>query len=253
MRTGVVVQARLGSSRLPGKVLLPLGDDHVLAHVLRRCQAIPGVDVVCCAVPAGLADDPVAEAARQSGSFVVRGPEADVLERYRLAVDALGLDVVMRVTSDCPLIDPTVCAAVLALLRASGAEYACNNAPPSWPHGLDCEVMTASALRRSARLAERSWQREHVTPWLRTHPGVARANLAMSPAISATAVRQRWTLDTPRDLAFLRAVFCRLPRGSAGWGWRAPLSVVDAEPALLQINAGADRLEGLKKSMKGAA
>jgi spore coat polysaccharide biosynthesis protein SpsF len=253
MRSGVVVQARLGSSRLPGKVLMRLGDRSVLDHVLERCQAIAGIDVVCCAVPAGVADDPVADAARCLGATVVRGPEADVLERYRLAADSLGLDVVMRVTSDCPLIDPDVCAAVLSLRSATGADYTCNNAPPSWPHGLDCEVMTRSALSRAARLAERPWQREHVTPWLRTHPGLARANLAMSPSLAGAAVEQRWTLDTPKDLAFLCALFQRLPVGSAGWGWRVAYRITAADPALCGINAGEDRLQGLKKSMEEAA
>ncbi len=253
MRTGVVIQARAGSSRLPGKVLLTLGDRSVLAHVLGRCRAIRGIDAVCCAVPEGAADDPVAEAAASLGACVVRGPEADVLERYRLAAVALDLDVVMRVTSDCPLIDPDVCAAVLSLRAAVGADYACNNAPPTWPHGLDCEVMTTRVLVRAARLAERAWQREHVTPWLRTHPGVERANLAMSPAVGGAAVRQRWTLDTPQDLAFLRSLIERLPPGPAGWGWKVPFAIVNADPALFGINAGADRLEGLRKSMVEAA
>lgn len=253
MRTGVVIQARAGSSRLPGKVLLPLGDRSVLAHVLDRCRAIAGIDVVCCAVPEGAADDPVAEAANRLGASVVRGPEFDVIERYRLAADTLDLDVVMRVTSDCPLIDPDVCAAVLALRGAVGADYACNNAPPSWPHGLDCEVMTTRVLARAARLAERAWQREHVTPWLRNHPGIARANLAMAPTVSEAAVHQRWTLDTPQDLAFLRALVARLPAGADGWSWKVPLAIVDADPALFALNAGAERLAGLKKSMADAA
>lgn len=135
MRAGVVIQARAGSSRLPGKVLLPLGD-----HRAGACtRSLPGDPGHRCGVlrgSLGSDDDPVAEAAERLGACVVRGPEADVLERYRLAAGALDLDVVMRVTSDCPLIDPEVCAAVLALRAASGADYACNNAPPSWPHGL---------------------------------------------------------------------------------------------------------------------
>lgn len=250
IRTGVIVQARIGSSRLPGKVLMPIGLRSALAHVIERCRAIDGVDVVCCAVPEGTADDPVAAEAAEAGAVVVRGSETDVLDRYRQAADALALDVVLRVTADCPLIDPAVCASVLALRRDAAVDYACNNAPPSWPHGLDCEAMTVQALRRAAREAHAPWQREHVTPWLRSHPTVTRANLAMPGGGYA---RHRWTLDNGRDLAFLRALAERLPVGRAGWPYRVPLAIAEADPELFALNAGQDRLEGLKASMGAAA
>jgi spore coat polysaccharide biosynthesis protein SpsF len=250
VRTGVIVQARVGSSRLPGKVLLPLEGRSVLAWVLERCRAIDGADVICCAVPEGPADDPVAEEAQRAGAEVFRGSEADVLDRYRSAASAFDLDVVLRVTADCPLLDPRIGAAVLALRRDAAADYACNNAPPSWPHGLDCEAITRAWLERAAREAERPWQREHVTPFVREHPAALRVNLPMP---GEAAAHHRWTLDTHRDLAFLRAVAARLPDGRAGWDWRAVLAVVEAEPALFALNDGQDRLEGLKRSMERAA
>ena len=250
LRTGVIIQARLGSTRLPGKVLMPIGPRTVLAHVIERCRAIDGVDAVCCAVPEGAPDDPVAAEAEDAGAVVVRGSEIDVLDRYRKAAEALVLDVVLRVTADCPLIDPAVCASVLALRRETAADYACNNAPPSWPHGLDCEAMTMHALRRAACEAHAPWQREHVTPWLRDHPTITRANLAM-PGGGGT--RHRWTLDNERDLTFLRALAERLPVGRAGWPYPVPLAIVEADPELFALNAGQDRWDGLKKSMGAAA
>ena len=249
-RTGVIIQARIGSSRLPGKVMMPLGSKTVLAHVIERCHAITGIDAVCCAIPDGLADNVVAAEAWRAGAQVFRGAEADVLERYWRAAVWLRLDVVLRVTADCPLLDPAVCADVLALRQATGADYACNNQPPSWPHGLDCEAFTFTALNRAARDAFRPWQREHVTPWLREDEATVRANLAMP---GEPADHHRWTLDTAQDLEFLREVVWRLPDGRAGWDYRCVLGVVAAEPALFAINAGQDRWEGLKRSMAGCS
>lgn len=245
MSAAVIVQARQGSSRLPGKVLMPLGGQTVLAHVLQRCAAIPGADVVCCAVPEGPADDAVAAEAGRAGAKVFRGSETDVLDRYARAAAWLGADVVMRVTSDCPMIDPQLCGAVLELVMLDGADYASNNQPPTWPHGLDCEAMTGAWLARAAREAKRPSEREHVTPYVRNHPDCRRLNIGAPGDLTA----YRWTLDTPDDLAFMQAVFPRLPVGPDGWRWRAALAVVNRDPSLGKLNAGHDRLAGLKKSL----
>lgn len=242
----VIIQARMGSRRLPGKVLKPLAGRTVLAHVLERAQAIPGVDAVCCAVPEGGGDDPVADEARRLGVHVFRGSETDVLDRYVGAARALNADVVMRVTSDCPLIDPAVCAGVLAALRDQNADYASNNTPPSWPHGLDCEVVRAAWLERSAREAMLPSQREHVTPYVRGHPEVRQAHY---PCPAKGLADHRWTLDTPPDYDFLCALFDKLPPGPEGWDYRAVLAIVEADPTLRSINAGQDRYAGLKKSL----
>ena len=244
--TGVVVQARAGSSRLPGKVLMPLAGRTVLAHVIERCLAIEGADVVCCAVPEGNADDAVAREAARCGARVFRGSESDVLDRYWRAARAFGLDVVMRITSDCPLIDPSVSAAVLRLRAETGADYACNNMPPTWPHGLDCEAITAAWLERSAREAQRPYEREHVTPYVRCHPQARRVNLSM-PGIGASD--HRWTLDNECDYRFLETLCARLPAGRRAWDYAAPLAVVGSDSELFAVNAGQDRYEGLKKSM----
>jgi spore coat polysaccharide biosynthesis protein SpsF (cytidylyltransferase family) len=231
--TAVIVQARMGSTRLPGKVLMRVGGATVLEHVLRRCLAIAGADVVCCAIPESTASDPVADEARRIGVEVFRGSESDVLDRYWRAARALEADVVMRVTSDCPLLDPDVAAEVLALRRRASADYACNNMPPSWPHGLDCEALTFAWLERAAREATAPYDREHVTPYVREHPESRKANL---PCPVAGVAKHRWTLDTPADLEFLHALFSRLPAGSAARDWRAPLAVVAADPALAHVD-----------------
>ena len=243
--TAVIVQARRSSTRLPDKVLCRLAGETVLHHVLTRCLAIPGVDAVCCAVP----DDPACEVlvaeAQRAGTVAMRGSELDVLDRYHRAADELAADIVMRVTSDCPLIDPEVCGQVLALYHESGADYVCNTDPPSWPHGLDCEVVSADWLHRSARLATLPSHREHVTQFVRAHRGTSCANL---PCPESDLAWHRWTLDTPDDLAFLTEVFSRLPTGPKGWSWREALRVSQANPELAEINAGHDRWAGLKRS-----
>lgn len=222
------------SSRLPGKVMEKVGGHTVLFHVLRRCQAIPGIDVVCCATTESAESDVVADEASRCEAEVFRGSESDVLDRYHRAARHLGAEVVLRVTSDCPLIDPEICARVLDLRDGTGADYACNNMPRSWPHGLDCEAFTTPALTRAATEAHEPEEREHVTPWLRRDPSVRRANLE-GPGGAAAA--QRWTLDYPEDLEFLRAVFDRLPPWPALPGFDEVLALLEREPELAVINA----------------
>jgi spore coat polysaccharide biosynthesis protein SpsF len=232
LTTAIIVQARMGSTRLPGKVLMPLAGHTVLEEVLHRCRAIPGADTVVCAIPDDPADDALIAPATRAGAVVTRGSASDVLSRYRRAADAVGADIVMRVTSDCPLIDPALCGEVLALRAARGVDYAANNMPPGFPHGLDCEAFTAAALRRADDEARDPYAREHVTPWLRTHPTVTRAAL---PGPGGAVLDQRWTLDFPEDYAFFQAVFAKLPQNC---GWRDAVEMLDAHPEITTINAG---------------
>jgi len=231
--TAAIIQARMGSTRLPGKILMDLAGKTVLARVLERCKAIAGVDVVCCAVPTSSDNDGVVVEAKRCGVEVFRGSETDVLDRYYQAGLELKAGVVLRVTSDCPLIDPAVCAEVLQLRSRENAAYACNNMPPSWPHGLDCEAIAFDWLERAAREASDAHDREHVTPYLRHHPDATRANLAGPGGVAA---QQRWTLDYPQDLAFLKELFALLPPSPVPLGYRDVLAIIDANPWLSGIN-----------------
>ncbi len=233
MTTAVIVQARMGSTRLPGKVMEAVQGRPVLAHVLGRCAEIRGGDVVVCAVPDSEESAPLETVARARGAQVYRGSEQDVLGRYLAAARMVGADVVMRITSDCPLIDPDVCGAVLALRAREGADYATNNMPRSFPLGLDCEAFTTAALAEADRMTREPYDREHVTPWLRRAPHLKRANLASD---RAGLEQHRWTLDYPEDLDFFRAVFAALPAGSRG-RMDDVLSVMARHPALAGINA----------------
>ncbi len=236
-RSVCIVQARMGSTRLPGKVLLELGGRTVLSHVLERCLAIPGIDAVCCASPEGADCDLVAAEAERCAVAVFRGSETDVLDRYYGAAKAHGADYILRVTSDCPLIDPNLCAKVLAEVTSGRADFAVNNAPVSWPHGLDCEAFTFALLERAAAEAVAPEEREHVGPFMCEAAGVRRANVA---AAGKDMSHHRWTLDTPEDYAFLQALFTRLPPGAESWDYHIPLVLVEADPELAAMYSKAE-------------
>lgn len=250
-RAVVIVQARHASTRLPGKVLLDLNGQTVLSRVLRRCQAIEAADAVCCAIPESADCDGIVAEAEKMGVTVYRGSEDDVLARYLGAAEQMKADVILRVTSDCPLLDPTVCGDVLALRASQGADYACNNMPPSWPHGLDCEAFPFSWLERAANEATHPFEREHVTPFIRNHPKAKTANL---PSPDPALARYRWTLDTAADFTFFEALWPHLPEGSEAWGYSHALAIVQAHPEIASINAGetASDTRGKTRSEWGA-
>jgi spore coat polysaccharide biosynthesis protein SpsF len=232
LTTAVIVQARLGSSRLPGKIVLDLAGKPVLQHVLERCARIAGSDALVCAIADEKESGQLADAARRWGAQVFVGPERDVLARYRDASRMAKADVIVRVTSDCPLIDPAICARVIALRAETGAGYASNIAPRSYPKGLDCEVFTAAVLERAAAATSDPFDREHVTQWMQRSPDVAKANLSSGDASLAD---HRWTLDYPDDLEFLRRVLSLLPNQTASM--QDILALLAAHPDLPAINA----------------
>ncbi len=200
MTTAVIVQARVGSQRFPSKVtqILPTGRC-VLQEVLRRANQIRGIDRVVCAIPTSPENDKLADLAG-AHCIVVRGPEHDVLARYVQAAAIVDADVIMRITADCPLIDPEVCEQVLAARERENADYACNvglkDEPRTFPKGLDCEVFTRAALEVAHVNSRSAYDREHVTPYLRDAPGVKSVNCA-NPAGDYS--NRSFTLDTKED------------------------------------------------------
>jgi len=234
MRKVVVVQARMGSSRLPGKVLMDLDGKPVVDHVLGRASAIPGIAEVCLATSIDPLNDELAESVSKSGYRVVRGSEQDVLGRFMLAVSETGADAIMRVTADCPLLDPQVCGDVLALLDGKETPYASNVEKAEWPHGLDCEAVTAEALAPSDRSTQAADEREHVTLWIRRHKDLRRAYL---PGPGGAVAEQRWVVDYPEDLAMLRELMPLLRPLGPMPGWRDIARVCEENPGLGKMNA----------------
>lgn len=198
MKTSVIVQARMTSSRLPGKVMLPLGDKTVLGHVLTRCKQIQGVDGVCCAIPEGEDHDILIQEIKKYDCIVFRGSELNVLQRYYDAALFLGSQTIMRITSDCPFINPEVCAEVLSKHYKLNSEFTCNNAPPSWPHGYDCEVFGINQLKKAMEHSHLPGDFEHVTPWMRRT-----LNVKNLPNPNGNQYDLRLTLDNSDDYNFL--------------------------------------------------
>jgi spore coat polysaccharide biosynthesis protein SpsF len=209
----VLIQARLGSSRLPGKSALPLplsatGPEHtILGHVVRRAQRASSVQKVVVATTIQPLDTPLANLATQLGVGVFRGDEQDVLGRFAGALEQAGdVETVVRLTADNPAIDPAFIDAAVAHHRATKADYTYTN---GLPLGTNIEVLSAAALLRAHREATAPDEREHVTPYLRRHPELFRLEtvaLAVSPAVAAL----RLTVDYPSDYALLSLLFTEL-------------------------------------------
>ena len=232
MRTVAIIQARTGSTRLPGKVLLPLLGEPVLAHVVRRVSRASRVDAVVVATTTAPGDDPIAELGRTSGWLVTRGSEEDLLERYLEAARAHDAERVVRITSDCPLIDPALIDEVVEALEASGADYASNSLEPrTYPRGLDAEAMTMTALETAGREDHDPASREHATPYLYRHP--ERFRLQAVRGIEDRS-EHRWTLDTPEDYELIRRLYDALGRDD--FGWLDALAIAEAHPEWSALN-----------------
>jgi spore coat polysaccharide biosynthesis protein SpsF len=201
-----ILQARVSSTRLPGKVLLPLAGAPMILRQIERVARAGRIDRVVVATSVDASDDVLAEVLAGAGVAVHRGPLDDVLARFIGALDAHGpAEHVVRLTGDCPLADPAVIDATIAHVTAAGADYGSNTPTHrSFPKGLDIEVMTAAALRAAAARATSPEEREHVTWALHRHPELYRQAWFSQDADEGEV---RWTVDLPDDYAFVGAVY----------------------------------------------
>ena len=230
----VVIQARMTSTRLPGKVLLSLAGRPVLWHVLERAKRITGIDGVAVAIPDGSDQEPLSEFVNeQSDVTLVRGSEEDVLQRYIRAADMTGADIVVRITSDCPVIDPGVASAVLAACKSCGS-YARTAFTSGVPLGLDVEAVPVALLRESAQHSPDAYECEHVTPYIWRRPDRFPAVL-----LDRQPDRRSWrlTLDAPEDYDMMTQLFARIPDADEPFGLAQIEKVITDYPELLSINA----------------
>lgn len=232
MRIVAVIQARMGSTRLAGKVLAPLAGRPVLGWVTRALQSCGQIDEVVVATTTEASDDPIERYAAEGRVRCLRGPEDDVLARYLLALDAAPADAVVRITADCPLIDPALVDLVAAAWRHDPTwDYVATTLHRSLPRGLDVELVSSVALRGLDAVAT-GHHRRHVTSHLYTVPEGRRL---LGLVVSPPADDLRVTVDTEQDLAMLRAVADAL--GDRVVGWTEVVAFLRSRPDVVRINA----------------
>lgn len=233
MKTLIIVQARMTSTRLPGKVLLPLAGVPMLSRLVERLRRVQWADGIVIATTHNGADDAIVELCAQLGLPCHRGSEHDVLSRYADAARLHGATTVVRVTSDCPLIDPALIDQVIATYAVGGSDYVSNMLPPTWPYGMAVEVFGDDALQQAHAEATQAAEREHVTPFLYWNPLRYRLRNVASPTdLSA----QRWTVDTPEDYQLVRRLFETLYPRRPEFTLADLLATIDAHPDWMRIN-----------------
>jgi spore coat polysaccharide biosynthesis protein SpsF len=244
-RPVAIIQARMGSSRLPGKVLADVAGAPLLARMVERVRRAHTLSAVVVATPEGPADAPVRALAARLGIGCFAGSEEDVLARYAGAAERFGADPVVRLTADCPLVDPELIDRCVERFREGAFDHVALGG--EFPDGLDTEVVATAVLRRAHAEARLASEREHVTPWIWKRPERFRCAVVAFPRACAG---WRWTVDEPADLAFVRAVYDRLHRPGHVFGWRDVAALVDREPALMALNAGIERNAGYRRSLE---
>lgn len=239
-----IVQARMGSSRLPGKVLYEIAGHTMLWHVVSRARQCALLDEVMVATTSCLADDPIAGFCERENILCFRGSEADVLDRYYRAASSREASVIVRITADCPTLDPDVVTKVVRAFLDGEWDYVSNTNPPTYPDGLDTEVFSLAALETAWHKATWQSEREHVTPYIRNHPEEFRSTNVVNETDLSDL---RWTVDEEKDLTFVRALFSHLD--ARRFRMRDVLAVLAAKPQLSAINTGIRRNEGYEASL----
>lgn len=236
-RTVAIIQGRMSSSRLPGKILMDIAGEPMLMRVVERARRSKTVDEVVFATTTDPSDDPVAEFCQSRAVACWRGSLPDVLDRFYQAARHFRAETIVRLTADCPLLDPGLVDETVALFRSRGADFAANRLPPpyrrTYPIGLDCEVCTFAALERAWHEAHAAHEREHVMPYMYEVEGRFKVAV-LDYQINYGSLR--WTVDTAQDLELVRQVYQRLA-GRTDFSWLDVLAIFDREPDLARINA----------------
>jgi spore coat polysaccharide biosynthesis protein SpsF len=235
MKVVAIIQARMGSTRLPGKVLMDLAGESMLARVVNRCSRAATLHEVAVAATTQPADEAIARLCAERGWPCFRGSEDDVLDRYERAAETCNADAVVRITSDCPLIEPAIIDRTVRefLKRRPDADYACNFLPDrTFPRGLDVEVIGRDALNRAWREDRNPAWREHATEYVLHHPELFRIHGVTNDRDYS---HQRWTVDKAEDLAFVRRIYGHF--GHDRFSWLDVLGILAEHPDWSDINA----------------
>lgn len=242
-----ILQARMSSSRLPGKVLKPILGHPMILRQIERIRQSRRIDRLVMATSTDVSDGALMEVCEAQSVECARGSLDDVLDRYYQVARAYGPEHVVRLTGDCPLLDPDVMDETIALHLAGQFDYTSNALDPlTFPNGLDVEVMRFECLERTWREARLPSEREHVTPYIYNHPELFRLGAYRGERDLAN---MRWTVDEPEDLAFVRQVYAALYPANPSFRMLDIVALVERAPALSAINSRFQRNEGYKRSL----
>lgn len=243
-RTVAIIQARMSSSRLPGKVMAEISGRSMLYHVVKRVERAKMIDLVTVATSDLRSDDIIEAFCKNNDIRCFRGNLDDVLDRYYQAAKYFGAQIIIRLTADCPLLDPDIIDRVVRTFSEGNFDYVSNVIEYTYPDGLDTEVFTFEALERAWQEARLKSEREHVTPYIRNHPEIfLQANVGYREDIS----HLRWTVDCPQDMDFVRSVFEQF--GDSFFGMAEILDLLNHQPDLSSKNAGIESNAGYLRSL----
>ena len=235
MKVVAIIQARMGSTRLPGKVMKEILGKPVILWDLDRISQSKLIDEIVVAIPYGEENDVIVDTIKEYNDKIIiaRGSEDDVLDRYYQAAVQTNADVVVRITSDCPLIDPVVIDRVIEQFLNNDCDYCSNSLTRTYPRGLDTEVFSFKALEEACNEATKDYEREHVTPYIIENPDKFKLlNVANDIDLS----HLRWTLDTKDDFKFISAVYKNIYPKKQLFLMDDVLELLDREPELIDIN-----------------
>ncbi|MGA1870292.1 MAG: cytidylyltransferase domain-containing protein [bacterium] len=236
MKKVIIVQARMTSTRLPGKVLKEVCGKPLLAHLIARLKRVQNADQIVIATTTNSTDEPIVTLCKQCAMDFYRGSEEDVLSRYYETAKEFSADIIIRITSDCPVIDSKVINKVIAFYmnNKDSCDYVSNVLSRTYPRGMDTEVFSFKVLQEAHREAEDEVEREHVTPFIHQRPERYRC---VNVPYDTDQSHHRWTVDTPEDLALITKIFEALFPRKPAFGLEDMLDVMDAHPEWRSINA----------------
>ena len=244
---GAIIQARVSSTRLPQKVIKKIEGKTVLEHLILRAKKVKNCDKVILATTDKKDDDVLGKIAKELNVLAFRGSENDVLDRYYQAAKLFKIDPIVRITADCPLLDPKIVEKVIDFYFSGNYDYISNTHPPTFPNGMDVEIFNFKSLEKSWKKAKLRSEREHVTPYIFKNPKLFKiGNITYEKDFS----HLRLTLDEKEDLILIRKIYKELYPKNPFFGLEQVLELFKRKPELIEINQHIKRDEGYLKSLK---
>jgi spore coat polysaccharide biosynthesis protein SpsF len=244
-----IIQARMGSTRLPGKVLMDVCGKPILEHVIERTKKCKEIDSIVVATTNRVEDKVIIKLAKKCKTKSFTGSEKDVLDRYYQAAKKFNANIIVRITADCPLIDSLVIDKVVKYHLENQREVDYTTKPRAYPEGLDVEVFSFEILKKAWKEAKKPSEREHVTPYILNHPEIFYLS-ELSNDINNDFSSMHWSVDEEQDLKFVKKIYKKLYKDGEIFYMEDVLKLLKEQPELMEINKGFTGYEGYQKSLK---